>query len=174
MSNTVHSNAVYALNSYVWQVLRANLGWAAADYGNRTPIITANQQPEFLQYNKPFVVYGSAINKIDSTPYTTSETIAYTVYATTATEVDKVMRVLVEALRWMDVTARNVNDWLVVEGQARTGGKRPVSFHTIYVVQATSAGPQAAEGGWVDSQAMVSTQYVDHGEMKIRPEDFPA
>lgn len=174
MSETIHSDAVHALNSYLWQVVRANHGWAEATYGNRRPIIPANQEPEFLQYNAPFIVYGSAINRYDTMPFLTSETVAYTIYATTATEANKVMRTIERALKWMDESAQWVNEWLRVEGTTRTDGRRPVDFKSIIVLQATSAGPELSEGGRVDSQVMVGAQYVDLGEAKVRVVDFPA
>lgn len=173
MSETIHSDAVLALNSYVWQLMRANEGWDVANYGNRRPIVPANQQPEFLQYSEPFIVYGSAVNRIEGMPFMTSEVVAYTIYATTAGEANRIMRVIVEALRWMDESARNVNDWLVQEAATRPGGKkRPTTFQSISVNQATSAGPALSEGGRVDSQVLVNIQYMDHGEMKVTAADF--
>ena len=172
MSETIHSDAVLALNGYIWQLMVANEGWTTDNYGGRRPIVPANQQPEYLEYKAPFIVYGSAVNRIEGMPFQTSETIAYTIYATTAGEANRVMRVITEALRWMDESAKNVNNWLVYEGQTRTGGKRPTTFQSISVLSATSAGPELQEGGRVDSQVIVNAQYMDHGEMKVTVTDF--
>ena len=172
MTDTKHSDAVYALNSYVWKLLQANLGWTTAQYGNRRPIVPAAQQPEFLQYEYPFVVYGSAMDKFETEPYINSETVAYTIYGKNANEVNQVMRVLAEALKWMDESANNVNAWLHREGQTRQGGKRPTSFLTIRVLQAASAGSPISEGGRVDAQVVVRVKYIDHATMKVKVSDF--
>lgn len=173
MGETVHSDAVYALNSYIWKVVEANLGWDKANYGNRAPIVPANQHPEFLQYNKPFIVFGSAVTRgLGGVPYLSTETVAYTIYATTATEANQIMRTLVKALEWMDETAKWVNEWIVEEGLTRVGGERKIRFRSITVTQATSAGPQQQEAGRVDAQVMLHTQYIDLGEMKVRVADF--
>lgn len=162
---------VYALNSYLWKVLEANLGWDKADYGNRPPIIPANQVTELTQFNKPFIVYGSVIQP-EVVPYMETEVVAYTIYGSTATEVNDVMRVMVDAFYGVDESARQVNRWLTVEGTTRTNGPRKVLFKSIRLNNATSSGPEKQEGGRSDAQVMVTVQYHTHTETIVSVDDF--
>lgn len=149
-------NAVYALNSYVWKLLEANLGWQASDYQSGSPILPSDQQPELMQQKKSFLVYGSSNQPAQDLYALRTESIAYTIYAITATEANAVLNLLVDAFERQDDSATDVN--LHTDADPRN---RNVSFATIRVTIAQHALSTADdEGGYVKAYMLVETKYT--------------
>jgi len=69
--------APHVLNGYVWAVLKANTTMIESNYGGLRPIIPASQEPEFTQYNKPFLVYGFAEDPTSDNLAIRSGTLVY-------------------------------------------------------------------------------------------------
>lgn len=154
-------NAVYALNSYLWKLLEANLGWTKADYGDKVPIIPVSQQPEMMQSGKAFIVYGSAIHPADHLYSLKKEAVSYMIYGPSATEVNKIVNLLTEAFARQDDAAADVNNWLVTEGASRTGGYRDVHFGTIRTTMSEKAEDAPdEEGGYSAGLVLVETKYT--------------
>lgn len=151
-------NAAYALNSYTWKVLEANLGWTK--YQGKIPIIPSAQQPEFMESGLPFIVYGSAMLPVDDLYGLNTMSVAYNIYATTSTEVNKIANVLYEVFKRQDDAAADVNQWLGVEGVSRSGGGRGVSFGTIRVTMVEHAEPSDEEGGYVSAIVLLTARYT--------------
>ena len=82
MYRDVDKNASYALRSYVWKLLEANLGWTEADYKSSVPIIPSAQQPEFMEIGRAFLVYGSAIQPASHLYAHRTESVSFNVYGT--------------------------------------------------------------------------------------------
>lgn len=156
-------NAVYALNSYTWKLLEANLSWTR--WNGVPPIIPVQQQPEIMQSGKPFIVYGSAIHPPEHLHALNKEAVAYMVYATTATEVNKICNLLSETFRRQDESADDVNDWLVIEAGSRTGGHRGVHFATVKTMMVEKAENAAEEeGGYFAALVLIEAKYtIDSG-----------
>ena len=148
-------NAVYALNSYVWKLLEANLGWTRDDYQGRTPIIPTAQQPELMQSGKAFLVYGSAIHQPTHLYALRNEAVSYTIYAPSSTDANKIANLLNAAFERQDEAADDVNHWLGVENKSRG-----VSFGTIRAVMVEKAEPADEEGGYVAALVMLDTKYT--------------
>lgn len=147
-------NAVYALNSYLWKLLEVNLGWEKTN--ELTPIVPVAQQPELMQGGKPFLVYGSAIHQPTHLYVLRKEAVSYMVYATTASEINKIVNVIAQALERQDDAAADVNDWLVTEGNGRG-----VHFASIRVTMAEKAEDAAEEeGGFYKGLIMLEARYT--------------
>jgi hypothetical protein len=82
----------YAVNNYVWALLQKHRGWSKID--GRVPMIPAQQQPEFMNFKKPFIVYGftNEYNSGELEPED-STVIHYLIYAQTEEEVDESIRI---------------------------------------------------------------------------------
>jgi hypothetical protein len=160
--NENNQNAVYALNSYIWKLLEANLGWDKADYTNRTPIIPVSQQPEFLQTARPFLVYGSALHPAEHLYSLKKEAVSYMIYSKSATEVNRIVDLLNETFARQDDAAEDVNNWLAVEGTpGNRATARRVHFGTIRAIMAEKAedAPES-EGGYAAGLVLVEAKYT--------------
>lgn len=151
-------NAAYALNSYLWKLLEANLGWTKVN--GLTPIIPVAQQPELMQSGEPFIVYGSAIHQPQHLYVMRKEAVSYMIYATTVGKINETVDLLVEAFERQDEAAIDVNEWLDTEAAGR-GEHRGVYFSTIRVTMAEKAEDAAEEeGGYVVGLVMLETRYT--------------
>ncbi len=148
-------NAVYALNSYLWKLLEANLGLTTADYQGAKPIIPASQQPELMTFGKPFVVYGSAVHAAQHLYALRSESVAYNIYSTSVTEANKIANLLVDCFERQDEAADDVNVWLGTEGN-----DRGISFATVKLSMVERAEPADEEGGFVSSLVLLEVKYT--------------
>ncbi len=161
MADYKEKNAVYALNSYVWKLLRVNLGWT--EWNGVPPVIPVSQQPEIMQSGKAFLVYGSAIHPASHLYQHKKEAVSYMVYATSATEVNKIVNLLTDTFERQDEAAIDVNDWLALEGEPgnRTGGHRGVYFTTVKATMAEKAEDAAEEeGGYAAGMVLIEMQYT--------------
>jgi hypothetical protein len=153
-------NAVYALNSYIWKLLEANLGWSKSDYGDKTPIIPFAQQPELLATGKPFLVYGSAIAPSNHLFSLRRESVSYMIYSTSSTELNKIVDLLNETFARQDEAAADVNQWLDTEAPHRAT-PRGISFCSIRSTMSEKANDVAdEEGGNYSGLVMLETTYV--------------
>jgi hypothetical protein len=151
--------AVYGLNSYTWKLLRENLGWKSDDYMSGVPIIPSAQQPELMETGKPFIVYGGAVRPPGHLYVHREESVAYNVYGTSSTQVNKVVSLLAETFVRQDESAADVNEWLDKEAVGR-GYSRNVSFTTIRAVLSERAEPSDEEGGYVSGYVLLEYKYV--------------
>lgn len=171
-----HSNAIYALNSYVWKLLEVNLGWNISDYKQGRPILPAAQQPEFTNVGKTFLVYNSAINP--SIYPLRSETMAYTIYSPSTTAADAVVNLLTDAFEREDEAATDVNDWLDIErngvlaSDQEDPNLRRVSFQSVRSTMGEKSNPPDQEGGWYSAVVMIDLMYNDHGDTGIQTRGF--
>lgn len=159
MAEYKEKNAVYALNSYMWKLVEANLGWTR--WNGVPPIIPVQQQPEIMQSGKSFMVYGSAFHPPGHLYQHKKQAASYMIYATTATEVNRIVELLFETFQRQDVAAHEVNDWLVTEGESREGGHRGVYFTSVKSTMAEKAeDPSEEEGGYFAGMVLVEMQYT--------------
>lgn len=165
-----NKNAVMALNSYVWKLLEANLGWKKSDHNGIVPIVPLSQQPELMVSGKPFLIYGNTMHPATHLYQLKSEAVAYTIYATTVTEANKIAQLLIDAFERQDEAAADVNEWLDTE---RTVGNidRGVSFGTIRTAMSQKAEPADEEGGRVASFVLLEMRYTAPND-SIQTTDF--
>lgn len=159
MANYKMKNAPYALNSYIWKLLEANLEWNKENYNGLVPIVPLAQQPELMETGRPFLVYGSNTHPPEHLYALKSESIAYTIYAPTANEANVVVSLLVDTFERQDEAAADVNQWLNTEGIA-TGIPRGISFGTIKTSMSQKAEPADEEGGYVASFVLLEARYT--------------
>lgn len=154
------SNVTYALNTYVWALLQANLGITTDDYEGAIPIIPRQQQPEFMQLGKPFLVYGSSIHPTTTFFGTRKETVAYNIYAPDEDGANTIAGLIVAALERQDDAARDVNDHLDKMRVALNWAVMPLTFGSIKLALASKAEPADDEGGFVSSLVMLECLYT--------------
>lgn len=154
-------SAVYALNSYTWKLLQANLGWTA--YKGVPRIIPTAQQPEFLQSAESFIVYGSAFHPATELYALDTEAISYNVFGKTVTETNNIAQLLYEVYKRQDDAAADVNKWLEIEETSTTDHtlrNRGITFGSIRSVMVEKAEPADEEGGYVSALVLIETKYT--------------
>lgn len=163
-------NATYALNSYVWKLVEANLGWKK--YQGLVPIIPVAQQPELMQSAKAFMVYGSALHPSSHLYQHKKEAVSYMIYAPTSTEVNKIIELLFDTFERQDEAALDVNDWLVTEAEGR-GSHRGVYFTTVKATMAEKAEDAPdEEGGYAAGMVLVEMNYTEDPNGTIQTKGF--
>lgn len=171
MAEYKEKNAVYAFNSYTWKLLEANLGWTR--WNSVPPIIPVAQQPEIMQSGKAFIVYGSAFHPPSHLYEHKKEAVSYMVYATSSTEVNRIVELLFDTFQRQDVAAEDINDWLGEEAKHRDGGHRGVYFTTVKSTMAEKAedAPEE-EGGYAAGMVLVELNYTEDTNDTIQTSGF--
>lgn len=155
-----NSPAEYGLNSYLWKLLQANLGWSKTSYNGAVPIIPISQQPELKQSGKPFIVYGVAQHPAEHLYALKRDSVSYTIYADNSTEANKIVNLISDVFDRQDEAAADVNTWLGVE-QAGRNKSRNLSFASIRTVMVEKATPSEEEGGLVSALVMLEVRYTN-------------
>lgn len=159
MADYKEKNAVYALNSYIWKLVEANLGWTR--WKGVPPIIPVQQQPEIMQSGKAFMVYGSAFHPPTHLHQHKKQAASYMIYGRSATEVNRIVELIYETFERQDLAAQDVNDWLATEAQHRDGGHRGVYFTTVTSTMAEKAeDPSNEEGGYFAGMVLLEMKYT--------------
>lgn len=169
MANSWGLTATLALNKYLWFMLKQELGWAASNYNGLTPITIPQQQPEFQQFNKPYIVYNFSSNPTGRDFYLMrGEQTAYAIYS--ANEAD--IRACVDLMNYLfdrrDDSAADLNQWLRVQA-ATTSPVAPsiialrdyIDFKTIMVLESQNAQPATSEGGRMDGSIILQSTYTN-------------
>lgn len=163
-------NAVYAVNKYLNRALAVNLGWTPITYTNNLgesvkalPIIPSQQQPEFLDAGRTFLVYGSVVQPQSRMWAMTAETVVYTIWSPSTTEANKVCNFIHDLFMNVDESADAVNSYLDTEMDA-TQRNRYVAFTMIAPGLVEKAEPVESETGWAAGSVTVETLYTNKNQ----------
>ena len=170
MANYEHDSATNALRSYIWKLLEANLGWKKEDYKGMVPIFPISQEPEPKEIGRAFLVFNSSLHSPEHLYVLKTESIGYTIYASTANEAEKIARLLADTFDRQDEAADDVNQWLNTEAAA-TGKHRNISFATIKTTMIDNVDAADNEGGYVASLVVLEVRYVNQNNT-ITTADF--
>jgi hypothetical protein len=155
--------APLALNAYVRQLLKTNLGWERLPNG-LFPLVPISQQPELMSSGKPFVIYGWSRHPSDHLYQYVKESVSYTVFAADQDGqagvdiVRKVVNLLAETFARQDEAADDVNDFLEQEDN-----DRQIGFSSVKTTVVQSPDAATEEGGHVAGLVMVEVRYVKLG-----------
>lgn len=164
------NSATYALNSYVRKLLEANLG--LKKYQGLVPIVPVAQQPEMLQSNSAFLVYGSSHHPPSELYQHRRDAVSYAVYAPSSTEVNSIVELLFDVFQRQDDAAMDANDWLGVEAQGR-GYDRGIFFTSIRSTMANKAEDAPdEEGGYAMGLVMVEMNYTKDENPTLQTTNF--
>lgn len=153
MTDTVMS-PVYLLRSYVWALLRNNTEMKTADYGGLIPIVPVSEEPELMQYNKPFIVYGYALDSSEDVPVCRTGSMTFAIYSTNFREITKIIDILIYAFGRKDESARDVNEYTSTIPEFI--GTR---FGYISVAFAEGGTPEESSGGRESGMVNISFEY---------------
>lgn len=148
----------YAVNNYVWNLLKKNLNWTKIN--KLVPMIPAQQQPEFMNYKKPFIVYGftnefnsGEVEPLDST------VLHYVIFAQTEQAVDDAVKLIKDAFKARD-SQENINNWILSSTNTGIADEDRDELVTYtHVMDTVSGGGNDEEGGWKDGMVSVRVGY---------------
>lgn len=164
------TSAVYALNSYTWKLLEANLGWKKHD--GMVPIIPLAQQPELMEAGTSFIVYGASRPSAQHLYALERQTVVYNIFSESSTTADKVAELLYQAFMRQDDAAADVNDHLANEVEKGKRAKhRGVHFATIRSYAVQDQEPSEYEGGYSKISVVVEMVFT-RDDTGIKTTDF--
>ena len=134
--------APYVLNHYVWELLKHNTSMVAADYDGKTPIVMSGQEPEFSEFNKPFLVYGFSEDSTPDLYAVRSGSLSYAVYSTIGGEVTTILNVIRGGMERRDDTAKEINAYSSTISQFLG-----IRFGSVTIGYFEGPGPEETEGG---------------------------
>jgi hypothetical protein len=152
----------HAMRKYIWNLLQTELGWSSVNYGGLTPITTPEQQPEFNNFDYPYIVYSYSRTATSNLWVLEGEVMALTIFSKAGTDIDQVVNLLGAKLNKRDETAKAVNAYLRAT-EAANSFYRNFDFKSVRVTGAQ--GPQAVttEGGRRDGYVSISYAYTLYG-----------
>lgn len=151
----------HALNAFT-QAKLVEAGFITlANYNGMTPIIPAQQQPEFTNLSKgiPFIVYNYTQEGTYQDWWLEHEQVAYVIYTDDANKIRDIINFLNNLYRRFDWSAQEVNTWLAANG---TATQKPFDFKYIRVVNATSLEPATEEGGRHSALIVLNTCFTNN------------
>jgi hypothetical protein len=149
----------HALNAFT-QAKLVEAGFITlANYNGLTPIIPAQQQPEYTNLAKgiPFIVYNYTQEGTYQDWWLEHEQVAYVVYTDDANKIREIITFLNHLYRRFDWSAQDINIWLAANGSAT---QKTFDFKYVRVVNATSLEPATEEGGRHSALIVLNTCFT--------------
>lgn len=163
---------VYAVNNYVWALLKKRLNWSTVTSKNLIPIFPAQQQPEAMNSDEPFILYSSSLeaNTGELEPHD-AEIISYVIFAggpNKEDDVDAAVTLIKDAFKSFS-SAETINAWVhsPINETIDVRDQKDMITYTE-VMNAESSGESTSEGGKVDGFVQVRVGYqTTPGNYKI-------
>lgn len=155
MTNQI-MNPAYVIRSYVWELLKQNMGMSESHYGGLVPIVPVAEEPEISEFSKPHIVYGYALENSGDRAFAGRGSITFAVYDTDFENLTEILNVIGAAFE-RDESANEVNAYSTAKGF--TG----IRFGFIRVNFVEGGTPEETEGG--RQSALISLgfeYYVDY------------
>lgn len=155
---------VHIINRYVYDVLRENMGIIRANYGGKTPIIPAQQVPEFNVFNRPYLVYGFSEDATRDLYAMRSGTVAYAIYSADDRDIIKIINILTTTFGRLDDSAADLNNY--------KSGIPPfadIKFTSVGVGLVEGPGPAETEGGRQSGVFTARFSYFPHYTVNTKP-----
>lgn len=149
----------HVVRKYIWHLLQQELGWNSSNYGGLTPITTPEQQPEFNNFDYPYIVYSYSRTATSNLWALEGEVMALTIFSKSGGAIDEVVNLLGTKLNKRDETAKDIN-LFISASEASDSFYRNFDFKSFSVTGAQ--GPQAVttEGGRRDGYVTLSYAYT--------------
>lgn len=171
---------VFILRQYAWEVLKANTDMVESDYDSNNdgigvvPIVPLAEEPELTEFDKPYLVYGYALDGTGDLHARKTGSLSFVVYSTRFREITDILTILEEAFGRQDETARDINEWS--SSKAPFIGLR-FGYVRIGLVEGgtpESPGDRAAEteGGRMSGLINIRFEYYVEYDVKTRLAEF--
>lgn len=148
---------VHGLNKFIWAKLQSELEWSASNYGGLTPITVPQQQPEFNNYNAPYVVYNYNHQSTGDDFWMNEEQISYAVYSADEKDIRRFINLMKTYFERRDESAGLINDYIRANGSAEN---KRFDYKYTYVISTSGAQPAVTEGGRMDGLVILRIAYT--------------
>ena len=151
----------HALNAFTQAKLVEAGFLTLSNYNGMTPIIPAQQQPEFtnLAAGIPFIVYNYSQEGTYQDWWLEHEQVAYVVYTDDANKIRDIIHFLNHLYRRFDWSAQEINTYLAASG---TATQKAFDFKYVRVVNTTSLEPATEEGGRHSAMIVLNTCFTSN------------
>ena len=150
-------SGVHGVNKFIWAKLQSELGWDKANYGGLIPLTVPAQQPEFNNYNRPYVVYNYSHQSGGEDYWMNEEQISYAVYSADEKDIRQFINMMREWLNRRDDSARDINNYISANGSAEN---KRFDYKYTYVISTSGAQPAISEGGRMDGLVILRICYT--------------
>jgi hypothetical protein len=156
-------NGVHGANHYLWANLKDKLGWSESDYNGLVPITPVQQQPEFIGFNKPFLVYAYSIDPIGVSSWEKSETASYSIFSSDEEDIRECINLMVKLFKDYDKSADDLNRYV---SENLSEGYQKFDYKYIRIAGGSGSQPAEQEGGRMDGLVTVNYVYTmwDHSD----------
>lgn len=148
-----------ALALYAWWLLRTNLGWDEANYGNRMPVVPFSDEPTLTQYDQPYIIYGFTENVDRRIHLCTSGTMTFMVRSKHLSDISKAVNVLMEGFRRYDESANDINGYINAS-QTNQDYFGDLTFQYTNVFYTEPGSPEKTEGGRITGTLSFDYMYT--------------
>lgn len=151
----------YALIDYVWDLLKTNTDMKLSDYNGKIPVIPSSQQPDFVELNKPFLVFEWTESPSSDNYSHRAGQMSFAVYSPLDRDIVTISNLLTTVLGKFDLSASYINQWKV--------GKvyQDIRFTSVWCGAFDGPSPEEQEGGRKSGVVVVRYQYIANYEINI-------
>lgn len=168
-------SGVHGLRHYMWYLLQTELGWSAANYNGMVPITTPEEQPEFMDFNAPYIIYGYARANNPRAWLIESEVAHFRVFSTVGKDIIAALSMLSSKLDRQDEAAKALNNYVNDPANSLDARYKDFDYKAIWVNSVEGPSPSHEEGGRRDGRMTVRMDYVrgilypDHDPQNVNP-----
>jgi len=152
---------VHGVRQYMWKLLQDELGWKASDYGGLTPITTPEQQPEFNNFNKPYIVYSYSKKQGTNNYFLEGEIATFVIYSSDSADIRRAINLFDAKLDKRDESAAEVNDF--ISASSLDPEYKYFDYKSLWVSMIQGPQPVTEEGGRRDGLINVNINYTHYG-----------
>lgn len=157
--------AASVIKGYAQWLLVNNLGWNKADYGGLDPIIPFNDEPKLIQYDEPYIIYGYT-ESVDTRIYMLNNgTLTFVIRSKFLSDINRVSKVLIEAFRRWDESARDVNSYMKSTSTAEFDN---ILFQSTNIAYVEPGSEEKTEQGRVSGMLTINYTYSDESNFILR------
>lgn len=150
-------SAAHGIRKYLWDILQRELEWNTSNYGGLVPITTPQQQPEFNNYDAPYIVYNYSHQTGSNDYFLQEEQIAFAIYSGDEKDIRQAINVMQTYLNRRDDSAKDINKYIQNSGTAEN---KRFDYKYVYVLSTNGAQPAVTEGGRGDGLVVIRVGYT--------------
>lgn len=152
--------APHILKLYVWELLKANIGWTTVN--GLTRIVPSEDEPKLADTGSSYIIYGWSETMTTNLAEHRRGVFSMRIIAKTSDEVTEILNTISVAFQDENASAESVN-WFSTNFPVDLEGIRFTNLSPTYI---ESAGPPTTEGGRQEGVISIAYRYVTNQDVK--------
>jgi len=149
---------------YLWNQMKAELGYSETQYGGLIPITTPNESPELQGFDGPNIAYTwSKRPSAGGLWLVENELITYTIFSQKAEKINEIINLAFGRLNKQDESAKDLNNYTASLFGSSYADIKNFDYKSVSVLMADGPNPPLQEGGRYDGYFTVSVTYTHYG-----------